>query len=363
MRGQEKNQQTLFSYISPEQRVPKNHPLRSIRQMIDKALKNMHHSFSEQYSETGRPSIPPEQLLRALLLQIFYTIRSERLLMEQLHYNLLFRWFVGLSMDDPVWDHSTFSKNRERLLNSDMATCFFQSIRDQARQKKLLSDEHFTVDGTLLDAWASIKSFKPKDSDDRHDPSGGNQGRNPTVDFRGQKRTNDTHASATDPDARLYKKSKGQPAKLCYMGHALMENRNGLVVDTMVTITSGTAEREAAVMMLDQIPGRGRITIGADKGYDCKEFIEDCRDLKATPHVARNERGSAIDGRTTRHEGYGISLRIRKRVEEVFGWLKTIGCLGKLHHRGCDRVDAIFSFATAAYNLIRIRNLTAQGYR
>ena len=363
MRGQEKNQQTLFSYISPEQRVPKNHPLRSIRQMIDKALKNMHHSFSEQYSETGRPSIPPEQLLRALLLQIFYTIRSERLLMEQLHYNLLFRWFVGLSMDDPVWDHSTFSKNRERLLNSDMATCFFQSIRDHARQKKLLSDEHFTVDGTLLDAWASIKSFKPKDSDDRPDPSGDNQGRNPTVDFRGQKRTNDTHASATDPDARLYKKSKGQPAKLCYMGHALMENRNGLVVDTMVTITSGTAEREAAVMMLDQIPGRGRITIGADKGYDCKEFIEDCRDLKATPHVARNERGSAIDGRTTRHEGYGISLRIRKRVEEVFGWLKTIGCLGKLHHRGCDRVDAIFSFATAAYNLIRIRNLTAQGYR
>jgi len=362
MRGQEKNQQTLFSYISPEQRVPKNHPLRSIRQMVDKALEEMHHCFSEQYSETGRPSIPPEQLLRALLLQIFYTIRSERLLMEQLHYNLLFRWFVGLSMDDPVWDHSTFSKNRERLLNSDMATRFFQSIRNQARQKKLLSDEHFTVDGTLLDAWASIKSFKPKDSDERPGPSEDNQGRNPTVDFRGQKRTNDTHASATDPDARLYKKAKGQPAKLCYMGHALMENRNGLVVDTMVTITSGTAEREAAVMMLDQVPGRGRITVGADKGYDCKEFIKDCRNLNATPHVARNERGSAIDARTTRYEGYGISLRIRKRVEEVFGWLKTIGCLGKLHHRGCNRVDAIFSFATAAYNLIRIRNLTAQGY-
>ena len=362
MRGQEKNQQTLFSYISPEQRVPKDHPLRSIRQMVDKALKEMHHTFSEQYSETGRPSIPPEQLLRALLLQIFYTIRSERLLMEQLHYNLLFRWFVGLSMDDAVWDHSSFSKNRERLLNSDMATCFFQSIRDQARQKKLLSDEHFTVDGTLLDAWASMKSFKPKDSDNKPDSSEDNQGRNPTVDFRGQKRTNETHSSTTDSDARLYKKAKGQPAKLCYMGHALMENRNGLVVDTLVTITSGTAEREAAVMMLDQIPGRGRITVGADKGYDCKEFIEDCRDLNATPHVARNERGSAIDARTTRHEGYGISLRIRKRVEEVFGWLKTIGCLGKLHHRGCNRVDAIFSFATAAYNLIRIRNLTAQGY-
>ena len=362
MRGQEKNQQTQFSYISPEQRVPKDHPLRSIRQMVDNALKEMHHSFSGQYSETGRPSIPPEQLLRALLLQIFYTIRSERLLMEQLHYNLLFRWFVGLSLDDAVWDHSSFSKNQERLLNSDMATRFFQSIRDQARQKKLLSDEHFTVDGTLLDAWASMKSFKPKDSDDKPDSSQDNQGRNPTVDFRGQKRTNDTHASATDPDARLYKKAKGQPAKLCYMGHALMENRNGLVVDTMVTITSGTAEREAAVMMLDQVPGRSRITVGADKGYDCKEFIEDCRDLNATPHVARNERGSAIDVRTTRHEGYGISLRIRKRVEEVFGWLKTIGCLGKLHHRGCNRVDAIFSFATAAYNLIRIRNLITQGY-
>ena len=362
MRGQEKNQQNLFSYISPEQRVPKDHPLRPIRKMVDKALKEMHHSFSEQYSETGRPSIPPEQLLRALLLQIFYTIRSERLLMEQLHYNLLFRWFVGLCMDDPVWDHSTFSKNRDRVLSSDMATIFFQSIRDQASQKKLLSDEHFTVDGTLLDAWASMKSFKPKDPDDKTGFSEGDQGRNPGVDFRGQKRKNDTHASTTDSDVRLYKKAKGQQSRLCYMGHALMENRNGLVVDAMVTITSGTAEREAAVMMLDQVPGRGRVTVGADKAYDCKEFIEDCRNLAVTPHVARKEKGSAIDGRITRHEGYGISLRIRKRVEEVFGWLKIIGCLGKLHHRGCNRVDAIFTFATAAYNLIRIRNLTAQGY-
>lgn len=360
MRGSEKNQQSLFSYISPERRVPKDHPLRPIRKMVDKALQEMHRQFAEQYSKTGRPSIPPEQLLRALLLQIFYTIRSERLLMEQLDYNLLFRWFLGLSMDDPVWDHSTFSKNRDRLLNTEIATRFFQSIRDQARQKNLMSEEHFTVDGTLLEAWASMKSFQPKDADDGSNDSG--QGRNPTVNFRGQKRKNKTHASKTDPDARLYKKAEGQQAKLCYMGHTLMENRNGLVVDAMVTISSGTAERETAVMMIDQVPGRRRITVGADKGYNCKEFIADCRQLRTTAHVAQKEKDSAIDGRTTRHEGYGVSLRVRKRVEEVFGWLKTIGCLRKLHHRGCDRVDAVFTLATAAYNLIRIRNLTAQGY-
>lgn len=360
MRGRENNQDTLFSYIPLRDRIPKQHPLREIKKMVDQALEQMHGLFSDLYSHTGRPSIPPEYLLRASLLQVFYTIRSERLLMEQLEYNLLFRWFVGLSMDDPVWDHSTFSKNRDRLLNSEVATLFFQSIRDQARKQKLMSDEHFTVDGTLLDAWASMKSFKPKDSDD--DSSNNGQGRNPSVDFRGQKRKNDTHASTSDSDARLYKKAEGQPSKLCYMGHALMENRNGLVVDTMVTITSGTAEREAAVMMIDQIPGSLKITVGADKAYDCKEFVDDCRELRATPHVAQNARGTAIDGRTTRHEGYQISQRVRKRVEEVFGWLKTIGCLGKLHHRGCERVDAVFTFATAAYNLIRIRNLTTPGY-
>ena len=360
MRGTEKNQQSLFSYISPEQRVPKDHPLRPIRKMVDTALQGMHRQFAEQYSQTGRPSIPPEQLLRALLLQVFYTIRSERLLMEQLDYNLLFRWFVGLSIDDAVWDHSTFSKNRDRLLNTEMATAFFQSIRDQARQKDLMSDEHFTVDGTLLEAWASMKSFQPKDSDDG--PADSGQGRNPTVNFRGQKRKNETHGSKTDPDARLYKKAPGQQAKLCYMGHALMENRNGLVADAMVTITSGTAEREAAVMMLDQIPGNHRITVGADKGYDCKEFVKDCRQLKATAHVAQKQKDSAIDTRTTRHPGYGVSLRVRKRVEEVFGWLKTVGCMRKLHHRGHERVDAMFTLATAAYNLIRIRNLTAPGY-
>lgn len=359
MRGTEKSQQSLFSYVSPEQRVPKNHPLRPIRHMVDKALRQMHKQLGEQYSTTGRPSIPPEQLLRALLLQVFYTIRSERLLMEQLDYNLLFRWFVGLSMDDSVWNHSTFSKNRDRLLNTEIATVFFKSIRDQAKQKDLMSDEHFTVDGTLLDAWASMKSFQPKNSDDG--PSASGQGRNPTVNFHGQKRKNDTHASKTDSDARLYKKAKGQQARLCYMGHTLMENRNGLVVDAMVTITSGTAERDAAVMMIDQIPGRHRVTVGADKGYDCKDFVKNCRQLTTTAHVAQKQKGSAIDGRTTRHQGYNVSLRIRKRVEEVFGWLKTVGCMRKLRHRGCDRVDAVFTLATAAYNLIRIRNLTAPG--
>jgi transposase len=344
----------MFSYVSLEKRVPHNHPLRDIRKMVDQALEKMHDAFAELYSHTGRPSIPPEYLLRASLLQVFYTVRSERLLMEQLDYNLLYRWFVGLSMDDTVWDHSVFSKNRDRLLNTEVVSLFFSSIRDQAKQKDLISDEHFTVDGTLLEAWASMKSFRPKDDNDNDDP-----GRNPTVDFKDQKRTNTSHASKTDPDARLCKKAKGQQAKLCYMGHALMENRNGLVVDTRVTVANGTAEREAALEMLSEVPGNHRITVGADKGYDTTDFVEQCRWWKATAHVSKKKRGSAIDGRTTRHEGYRISLKIRKRVEEVFGWLKTIGCLGKLHHRGRERIGAIFILGTAAYNLIRIRNLTA----
>lgn len=317
----------------------------------------MHERFSGLYSHTGRPSIAPEYLLRASLLQIFYTIRSERLFMEQLDYNLLYRCFVGLSMDDSVWDHSVFSKNRDRLLNADIATVFFGIVRDQAKHKGLISNEHFTVDGTLLEAWASMKSFQPKEDNDRND--GDTSGRNPTIDFRGQQRTNDTHASVSDPDARLYKKAKGQQAKLCYMGHALMENRNGLVVDTRVTLASRTAERQAAVDMIENVPGSHRITVGADKGYDCADFVDQCRGCIATAHVAQKEKGTGIDGRTTRHLGYQISLRIRKRVEEVFGWLKTIGCLNKLHHRGRDRIDAIFTLSTAAYNLIRIRNLTA----
>jgi transposase len=356
MRGHQKRQESLFSYVSLEQRVPHNHPLRAIRKMVDKALEQMHGYFAELYSHAGRPSIPPEHLLRASLLQVFYTIRSERLLMEQLDYNLLYRWFVGLSIDDGVWDHSVFSKNRDRLLNTEMASVFFSSIRDQAKAKNLISDEHFTVDGTLLEAWASMKSFKAKDNSD---DSGNGQGRNPSVDFRDQKRTNDSHQSTTDADARLYRKAEGQQAKLCYMGHALMENRNGLVVDTRVTITSGTAEREAALEMIEEVPGSHRITVGADKGYDTADFVKQCRGYRATDHVAQKKKGSGIDGRTTRHEGYHISLRIRKRVEEVFGWLKTIGGLGKLRHRGEDRVDAIFTIATAACNLIRMRNLTA----
>lgn len=360
MRGSQKQQDSLFSYVPLEKRIPKSHPLRPIRKMVDEALKKMSNKFSELYSYTGRPSIAPEYLLRAALLQIFYSIRSERLLMEQLDYNLLFRWFVGLKMDDPVWNHSVFSKNRDRLLNTEIAALFFASIRDQAAKKKLISDEHFTVDGTLLEAWASMKSFKPKGSD-KNNPSDTGSGKNPTVNFRGQKRKNDTHQSVTDPEARLYKKAKGQQAKLCYLGHALMENRNGLVVDTRVSLANGTAERKAAIEMVENVPGKHRITLGADKGYDSTDFVERMRFLNATAHVAQNGRGSAIDGRTTRHEGYNISLKIRKRVEEIFGWMKTIGCLGKLHHRGQERIQGIFTLAAAAYNLIRIRNLLAQG--
>jgi len=359
MRGGENRQDSLFSYVSLGQRIPASHPLREIRKMVDKAFEQMHERFSDLYSHTGRPSIPPEHLLRASLLQVLYTIRSERLLMEQLDYNLLFRWFVGLSMDDPVWDHSVFSKNRDRLLNSDIASAFFVFIRDHAQKKGLVSNEHFTVDGTLLEAWASMKSFRPKDDQNSNDKNG--SGRNPSIDFRGQQRTNDTHASITDPDARLYKKAKGQQSKLCYIGHALMENRNGLVVDTRVTLASGTAERDAAVDMVENISGSQRITVGADKGYDCADFVDQCRGCIATPHVAQKEKGSGIDGRTTRHIGYQVSLRIRKRVEEVFGWLKAIGCLNKLRHRGRERIDAIFTLTTTAYNLIRIRNLTATG--
>lgn len=360
MRGPQKQQDSLFSYVPLEKRIPQDHPMRPIRKMVDKAFEQMSDKFSELYSHTGRPSIAPEYLLRAALLQIFYSIRSERLLMEQLDYNLLFRWFVGLKMDDPVWNHSVFSKNRDRLLNTEIAALFFAAIRDQASKKKLISDEHFTVDGTLLEAWASMKSFQPKDSD-KNDPSGGGgSGKNPTVNFRGQKRKNDTHRSVTDPEARLYKKARGQQAKLCYLGHAMMENRNGLVVDTRVTLANGTAERKAAIEMVEKVPGKHRITLGADKGYDSTDFVERMRLLTATPHVAQSGRGSAIDCRTTRHEGYNVSLKIRKRVEEIFGWMKTIGCLGKLHHRGRKRIQGIFTLAAAAYNLIRIRNLLAE---
>ena len=358
MRGDDRKQQALFSYVSPEARIPRDHPLRPIRKMVDRALKDLSPLLEEMYSHTGRPSIAPEQLLRALLLQILYSIRSERMLVEQLDYNLLFRWFVGLSMDDAIWDHSTFSKNRERLIDHEVASLFFESIRAQAEQSGLLSDEHFTVDGTLIEAWASLKSFRPKNGNDRHPPCDGS--RNPGIDFKGQIRKNDTHRSTTDPESRLFKKSKGKEAKLCYMGHVLMENRSGLVVDCRLTQADGTAERKAALEMIECLPGTGRITVGADKGYDAASFVHDLRQCKATPHVAQKSKSSAIDQRTTRHEGYRTSQILRKRVEEIFGWAKTIGMLRKTRHRGVQRVKWAFTLTTAAFNLVRMRNLITE---
>jgi len=355
MRGSDERSDFLFSYVSPEQRVPADHPMRPIRRIVDAVLERLSPQFDAIYTEFGRPSIPPEQLLRALLLQVLYTVRSERLLIEQLEYNLLFRWFVGLGMDEPIWDHSTFSKNRDRLLRGDIADAFFTEVLGEARTHGLLSDEHFTVDGTLLEAWASQKSFRPKD-EDPPPPSG--DPKNPAVNFRGERRKNDTHASATDPDARLYRKGDGQPARLVYMGHVLMENRSGLVVDTDVTPADGYGERHAALTMVEAVPG-DRVTLGGDKAYDDAWFVGELRHMRVTPHVAQNtkNRRSAIDARTTGHPGYAISQRKRKRVEEIFGWMKTVGLLRKLRHRGGGRVTWIFRFTAAAFNLVRIRNL------
>lgn len=355
MRGEDQNQQAMFSYISPEERVPKDHPLRPVRIMVDNALVDLAPLFREMYSHTGRPSIPPEQLLRALLLQILYSIRSERMLVEQLDYNLLFRWFVGLSMDDKVWDHSTFSKNRDRLIAHDVSMQFFWTIRQQAEKAGLLSNEHFSVDGTLIEAWASMKSFRPKDDQDQDPPSSG--GRNAEVDFKGQTRRNETHQSTTDPDCRLLKKSKGAEAKLCFMGHALMENRNGLVVDSRLTQATGTAERNAALEMVENIPGTKRVTLAADKNYDTAAFVNQLQRMNVTAHVAQRSKGSAIDKRTTRHVGYQTSQKVRKRVEEIFGWIKTVGFLRKTRHRGLERVECAFTLAVSAYNLVRMRNL------
>jgi transposase len=325
--------------------------------MVDAILEEMSPRFDELYSRVGRPSIAPEKLLRALLLQVLYTIRSERLLMEQLDYNLLFRWFVGLEMDDPVWNATVFTKNRERLLTGEIARGFFERAVAQARERDLLSDEHFTVDGTLVEAWASLKSFKRRDdgSGPPDDPG------NPTVNFHGERRRNDTHASTTDPEARLARKGKAQEAKLFYTGHVLMENRNGLAVAGCVIPASGHAERAAALALLGEREGRERVTLGADKGYDTRDFVAAVRLLGVTSHVAQNttNRACAIDGRTTRHPGYGVSQRRRKRVEEIFGWLKTVGLMRKTRHRGTRRVDWMFTFALAAYNLVRIRTLTA----
>jgi transposase len=357
MRGDDDQQAAMFSYLSPEERVPKEHPLRAIRVLVDAVLKELSPQLATLYSHTGRPSIAPEQLLRALLLQVLYTVRSERLLMEQLDYNLLFRWFVGLNMDDPVWDPTVFSKNRERLLAGEVAQAVFAQVLAQAQEHDLLSDEHFTVDGTLIEAWAGQKSFKRKQPDLPEEPP--DDPSNPSINFRGERRTNATHASTTDPEARLYKKAKGQEAKLCYLGHVLMENRHGLVVDTRVTQATGTAERDAALAMAEAVPGQHRITLGADKNYDTRELVRELRALRVTPHVAQHTTGraSAIDGRTTRHPGYAVSQRKRKCVEEIFGWLKTVGLLRKTRYRGVARVGWMFTFAAAVYNLVRMRTL------
>ena len=355
MRGDDQGQGAMWSYVSAEERIPSDHPLRPIRRMADVALHELSPLFERLYSKTGRPSIAPEKLLRALLLQLLYTIRSERLLMEQLDYNILFRWFVGLGMDDPVWAPTVFTKNRDRLLEGDVARAFFEQVLAQAGDRKLLSDEHFTVDGTLIEAWASHKSFKSKDEKQSKPQDPGN----PSVDFRGEKRTNETHASTTDPEARLYRKSNGEASKLCFAGHLMMENRNGLAVNAQVTQATGRAEREAALEMAAELPGSGRVTIGADKGFDVRSFVEGLRDLGVTPHVAQKMSQGAIDGRTVRHEGYRLSQRQRKRIEEIFGWLKTIGLMRKTRHRGTARVNWMFIFAVAAYNLVRIRNLEA----
>ena len=359
MRGTDQQQNHVFSYISPEQRVRKDHPLRPIRTMVDEILKQLSPQFSKMYAKVGRPSIPPEQLLRAQLLQMLYSVRSERLLMEEMDYNILFRWFVGLNLDDPVWDATVFTKNRDRLLEAEVAKEFLGRVVAHAREQGWMSDEHFTVDGTLLEAWASLKSFQRKDQGDSSPPDDPG---NPTVDFHGEKRSNRTHESKSDPAAQLARKSKGKEAKLSYSGNLLVENRNGLIVSSRVWEATGIAERYAALEMLQEIPGIGRVTVGGDKGFDTADFVRECRNLRMTPHVAQNlgrRGGSAIDSRTTRNLGYRISQKKRKRIEECFGWLKTIALLRKVRHRGTLKVDWMFTFACAAYNLVRMRNLMA----
>jgi len=386
MRGQDGQTGSMFSYVDLEDRVPANHPLRKIREFVNSALAVLDAEFARLYSADGRPSIAPERLLRAALIQILFSIRSERQLMEQMQYNLLFRWFAGLGIDDPVWVPTVFTKNRDRLLNTDIARKFLAAILAHKDVAPLLSEEHFSVDGTLIEAWASMKSFQPKAGVDGSEPpaarSGGegqvsaearaceaatpagtpeaDKGRNAEVNFHGQKRSNETHASVTDPDARLYRKGEGKEAKLCYMGHALMENRNGLVVDASLTHANGHAERNAALAMIEPHADRPvRITLGADKGYDAEDFVNELRSVNATPHVAAKAKGSAIDGRTTRHAGYAVSQRIRKRIEEAFGWSKTVGPVAKTMLRGLDRVGGQFTLTLAAYNLARLPRLLA----
>jgi len=359
MRGTDQQQTHVFSYVSPEQRVRKDHPLRPIRTMVDEILKQLSPQFNKMYAKVGRPSIPPEHLLRAQLLQMLYSVRSERLLMEEMDYNILFRWFVGLNLDDPVWDATVFTKNRDRLLEAEVAQEFLERVVAHAREQGWMSDEHFTVDGTLLEAWASLKSFQRKDKPNSSPPDDPG---NPTVDFHGEKRSNRTHESKSDPQAQLARKSRGKEAKLSYSGNLLVENRNGLIVSSRVWEATGIAERYAALEMLQDVPGIGRVTVGGDKGFDTADFVRECRNLRMTPHVAQNlgrRGGSAIDSRTTRHLGYRVSQKKRKRIEECFGWLKTIALLRKVRHRGTLKVDWMFTFACAAYNLVRMRNLMA----
>ncbi len=359
MRGEERRQRAMLVVIDPEKRVPKDHPVRRIKQLADAALAGLSPVFDEMYSAVGRPSIPPERLLKASLLMALYTVRSERMFCERLDYDLMFRWFLDLEMDEPSFDHSTFSRNRARLLEHAVAGEFFRAVVEQARALKLLSEEHFTVDGTLVEAWASLKSFKRKDAgpgDPPDDPG------NPTVNFHGERRSNATHQSTTDPEARLARKGAGKEAKLCYSANALMENRNTILIDFQVEPADGTAERRAALAMADErLPGRRRITLGGDKGYDTRDFVAACRALGVTPHVARNQArpgGSALDARTVRHPAYALSQWVRKRIEEAFGWMKTVGGLRKTRYRGRERVQMHAYLVAAAYNLVRIARLS-----
>lgn len=354
MRGSETQQGSMFSYVDLESRIPKSHPLRQIRKLVDTALEEMSVRFDELYAtKLGRPSIPPERLLRALLLQVLFSIRSERQLMEQLNYNLLFRWFVGLGIDDRVWAPTTFTKNRDRLLKGEVAHAFFSAVLAQAEKRRLLSQDHFTVDGTLIDAWASHKSFRPKDEDTKP-PDGGS-------DFRGKRRANDTHQSTTDPESRLARKGRGKEAKLSFSGHILVENRNGLIVNTEVDVVKGNSETLAGLKMLEQLAGNRRVTVGADKAYDNATFVDGARELRATPHVAQNttNRRSRIDKRTTRHGSYQASLAKRPRVEAPFGWLKQYGLQRRPMFRGVERISWAFTFAAATFNVLRMSNLMA----
>jgi len=355
MRGDDQQQNHMFSYLSPEGRVRKDHPLRAIRVMMDEILTQLSRRFDRMYASVGRPSIAPEKLLRAQLLQMLYSIRSERLLMEEMDYNLLFRWFVGLNADEGVWDATTFTKNRDRLPEAEVAKEFLTRVVEQARAQGLTSDEHFTVDGTLLGAWASAKSFQPKDQTPSPPPDDPG---NPTVNFRGERRSNETHESKTDREALPACKGKGKKSKLSYSGNLLVENRNGLIVNAEVFQANGAAERDAALVMLEQIAGTKLVTVGGDKGFDTRDFVKECRHMRVVPHVAQNH-ASAIDGRTTRHAGHTLSQRKRKRVEECFGWLKTIALMRKVRPRGVCKVHWIFTLACAAYNLVRMRNLAA----